>query len=421
MSVTGPSPPIEPDNSELTSWVKNDNPKHLSFPVHGRHVVTCLLITSRGRVVSAGDDAEIYVYSLSTGKQIHSLKGHEGGVWTVKAYKETLVSGSTDKTVRVWDLKTGNCMHVFGGHTNTVRCLEVVRPEEVDWTDEDGVRRRECWPKEPLIVSGSRDYTLRVWTLPKRGEAEYRCSKTKDLSDEDTTKNPYYRFVLEGHEHAVRALDARGRIAVSGSYDNTVCIWDIITGKCKWVLAGHTQKVYSAVLDLERDQVYSGSLDSTVRIWSVTTGECIHTLLGHTSLVGLLGISSSYLASASADATVRIWNPETGELQHVLQSSHNGPITCFQHDDFKVLSGSDGSLRMWDVKTGSFVKDLLNVIHGVWQVAFKGRWCVAASNRADHTMLDIWDFSRTALEGEESGDVEDSFSVSSDEEDETED
>ena len=69
-------------------------------------------------------------------------------------------------------------MHVFGGHTSTIRCLEIVEPEEVDWTDADRVRRRERWPKEPLIVSGSRDHTLRVWVLPKPGEKEYRLIET---------------------------------------------------------------------------------------------------------------------------------------------------------------------------------------------------------------------------------------------------
>jgi WD40 repeat protein len=59
---------------------------------------------------------------------------------------------------------------------------------------------------------------------------------------EDVDENPYHKLHLEGHEHAVRALAARGRTLVSGSYDCMVRIWDIITGQCKWVLAGHTQK-----------------------------------------------------------------------------------------------------------------------------------------------------------------------------------
>jgi len=132
-------------------------------------------------------------------------------------------------------------------------------------------------------------------------------------------------------------------------------------------------------------------MDGTVRVWNLQTGQCQHTLTGHTSLVGLLGLSPSYLVSAAADSTLRIWDPESGELRHTL-AAHTGAITCFQHDEFKVLSGSDGNLKMWNVRDGKVVRDLLTGITGVWQVVFEGRWCVAASNRNDTTVLDVWDF-----------------------------
>ena len=41
--------------------------------------------------------------------------------------------------------------------------------------EKDGVITREKWPKRPLIVTGSRDHSLRVWTLPRPGEEEFRC------------------------------------------------------------------------------------------------------------------------------------------------------------------------------------------------------------------------------------------------------
>lgn len=54
--------------------------------------------------------------------------------------------------------------------------------------------------------------------------------------------NPFHLRLLEGHAHAVRALAAHGRTLVSGSYDATVRVWDIITGESKFILIGHTQK-----------------------------------------------------------------------------------------------------------------------------------------------------------------------------------
>ncbi|KAJ7481112.1 WD40 repeat-like protein [Mycena galericulata] len=376
-----------------TRWSSSTSPTHRSFPAHGSSVVTCLVL-SRGRVISASDDHSIHVYDPLAGELRLALQGHEGGVWALAATRDILVSGSTDRTVRIWDLVSGRCTHVFGGHTSTVRCLAIVQPEWVEM--EDG--RREKWPKRALIVTGSRDHTLRVWTLPRSGDAGYSCFDEGDPDDADD--NPYHRLFLEGHDHAVRALAARGRTLVSGSYDCTVRVWDLVTGACRWVLVGHTQKG-AVVLDPPRHQACSGSMDGTVRIWDLKTGRCAHTLTGHTSLVGLLGLSPRTLVSAAADSTLRVWDPETGALLHTL-AAHTGAITCFQHDEFKVLSGSDGTLKMWNLRDGSVQRDLLTGITGVWQVVFEGRWCVAASNQtrggAVQTVLDVWDF---AEEGED--------------------
>ena len=161
-------------------------------------------------------------------------------------------------------------------------------------------------------------------------------------------------------------------------------------------------------------------MDGTVRVWNLETGSCVHTLSGHTSLVGLLGISPSHLVSAAADSSLRVWDPETGELKHTLQA-HTGAITCFQHDEFKVLSGSDGTLKMWDMRDGSFVRDLLTGINGVWQVVFEGRWCVAASNRAEATVLDVWDFARKEYDDEWIGEPASGLYDDSSDEDDDED
>jgi len=159
----------------------NDGDRHISLPVHGSSMVTCLIF-SQGRVISASDDNTINVYSTIDGHIIHILRGHYGGVWDLAVTNDTLASCSLDTTVRIWNLTTGRCMHVFGGHTRTVRCLIIVEPEWADVKGEEGVISREQWPKRPVVVSGSRDFSLYVWDLPRDGESEYKCSHTNGPS-----------------------------------------------------------------------------------------------------------------------------------------------------------------------------------------------------------------------------------------------
>jgi WD40 repeat protein len=180
-------------------------------------------------------------------------------------------------------------------------------------------------------------------------------------------------------------------------------------------LADLSIKVFSIVLDHVRNQICSGSMDGTARVWNLKTGECVHVLTGHISVVGLLGLSPSYLVSASADGTLRVWDPSTGELRSTLRE-HTSAVTCFQHDEFKIISGSYDALKMWDIRNGTCVSNLLDGVTGVWQVAFKGRWCVANMNDGYETSFRVWDFENQSS-GEQDEEWSDDGSIADEDED----
>jgi F-box and WD-40 domain protein CDC4 len=363
------------------SWMAEDTkPKHIAFRAHQRHVVTCLQFDT-DKILTGSDDTNINVYDTKTGALRSRLEGHEGGVWALQYEGNTLVSGSTDRSVRVWDIEQGKCTQVFQGHTSTVRCLVILKPTQIGETL-DG--QPIMMPKEELIITGSRDSSLRVWKLPKPGDRSIMQTGIP-TNDHD---NPYFVRALTGHTHSVRAIAAHGDTLVSGSYDCSVRVWKISTGEVLQRLQGHSQKVYSVVLDHARNRCISGSMDNLVKVWNLETGACIWNLDGHSSLVGLLDLSHGRLVSAAADSTLRIWDPVTGQCKSRL-CAHTGAITCFQHDDQKVISGSDRTLKMWNVQTGEFVKDLLTDLSGVWQVKFNERRCVAAVQRNSMTYIEV--------------------------------
>ncbi|KAI3324449.1 WD40 repeat-like protein [Xylariaceae sp. AK1471] len=366
------------------SWTSGKvKPGHVAFAAHPRHVITCLQFDD-DKIITGSDDMLIHVYDTKTGKLRRRLEGHEGGVWALQYEGNVLVSGSTDRSVRVWDIEKGLCTQVFYGHTSTVRCLQILMPTKTGKI-EDG--QDLMMPVKPLIITGSRDSQLRVWRLPEAGSRRY-IQTGPPANDADC---PYFIRTLQGHSHSVRAIAAHADTLVSGSYDNTVRVWRISTGETVHVLQGHTQKVYSVVLDVERNRCISGSMDSYVKIWDLDTGSCLHTLEGHSLLVGLLDLRDQRLVSAAADSTLRIWDPESGRCQSTL-TAHTGAITCFQHDGRKVISGSDRTLKMWDTRTGECLQDLLTDLSGVWQVRFDERRCVAAVQRDNLTYVEILDF-----------------------------
>ncbi|KAJ3343298.1 SCF ubiquitin ligase complex subunit cdc4 [Entophlyctis luteolus] len=420
--------------------------KTIQFP--GSRATALMLSHAYSLILTKlSDDQSIHIYDTSSGRLRRKLVGHDGGVWALQYWGTALVSGSTDRTVRVWDMDTGLCTHLFEGHTSTVRCLMIVPPTKIA-TYPFGTNGRSGGvgfepafePSQPLIVTGSRDATLRVWRLPNPKSGSFHvpngaagCVQVHggNNSYDSVDENPYFMHVLAGHTNSVRAMAGHGRVLVSGSYDCTVRVWDLIEGECVYTFRGHREKVYSVGYNHELGRAVSGSLDACVKVWCTTTGVQLHSLEGHTSLVGLLELSTEYLVSAAADQSLRIWSPQTGScLAHL--HGHPAAITCFHHDPRlnRIVSGSDGGVKLWELSSaarggallanggggpgfemrqgpngpepvcGRFARDLVTDVAGVWRVRMDERRLVCAVSReGGGTWFLVLDFGETAEHG----------------------
>ncbi|MBM3500950.1 MAG: NACHT domain-containing protein, partial [Armatimonadetes bacterium] len=80
--------------------------------------------------------------------------------------------------------------------------------------------------------------------------------------------------VLQGHASGVSAvaLTPDGQRAVTGSWDNTVRVWDLNTGTCLRTLQGHTSGVLAVALTPDGQRAVTGSYDNTVRVWDLGSG-----------------------------------------------------------------------------------------------------------------------------------------------------
>ncbi|MEY4351760.1 MAG: hypothetical protein RLZZ609_1, partial [Cyanobacteriota bacterium] len=81
---------------------------------------------------------------------------------------------------------------------------------------------------------------------------------------------------LQGHKEPVVsvAFSNDGRRIVSGSFDNTLRLWDAATGKpIGPPLQGHTSSVLSVAFSTDGRRILSGSRDNTLRLWDAATGK----------------------------------------------------------------------------------------------------------------------------------------------------
>ncbi|MEH2104168.1 MAG: ribosome assembly protein 4, partial [Nostoc sp.] len=98
---------------------------------------------------------------------------------------------------------------------------------------------------------------------------------------------------LEGHSNGVSSVgfSPDGKTLASGSYDNTIKLWDVSTGKAIKTLNGHSSGVSSVGFSPDGKTLASGSGDKTIKLWDVSTGKAIKTLTGHSSWVISVGFS----------------------------------------------------------------------------------------------------------------------------------
>ncbi len=199
----------------------------------------------------------------------------------------------------------------------------------------------------PMIVSGSWDNTVRVW----------------DLATGAPIGGP-----LSGHTHwvtavAVGELDGHP-VIVSGSWDSTVRVWDPVTGApVGEPLTGHTGAVTSVVVGElgGRPVIVSGSHDSTIRVWNLAIGDMSRSApAGHP--LGVMSVAVGELegrlviVSGSWDSTVRVWDPVTGAPMGEPLTGHTDAVTSVAVGELDgrlvIISGSgDNTVHVWDLAT----------------------------------------------------------------------
>lgn len=126
----------------------------------------------------------LHLWDIRNKSKVRDFLGHSGLVSALQFEGDVLLSGSADSTVKIWDMNTGKCTHTLANSTK-VFCVYV----------HDG------W-----VISGCDNAAAVLW---------------------DTNTGQQIRQ-YDGHADAILCAQFDPQRMVTGSYDKTIKVWDVI-------------------------------------------------------------------------------------------------------------------------------------------------------------------------------------------------
>ncbi|KAJ3106254.1 hypothetical protein HDU97_006705 [Phlyctochytrium planicorne] len=276
-----------------------------------------------GRLYSGSDDRTIAVYDLNTGETVDSWAGFgSGSISSLVIVKLNpsgssdpssptnaspngsgfLVSGGSDGSVGLWDLATGHCIESIAASTHEITSLYCL-----------GTR---------LYAAGN-DRVVHEWDLG---------SSTSSFSESRS---------FRGHDGYVSSLiGTPGSGVFSPSHPSNSSETDApasVTDTPQESNNGASINVYGG------PRVFSGSWDGTVRIWDLVSGRAVGCIVTHEKSVNALALatisnstgeenedetpsvtSSHLLFTGSGDGTIKAWDLE--KLPTETQGTVGEPI-----------------------------------------------------------------------------------------------
>ena len=165
------------------------------------------------------------------------LEGHTDFVWSVSYSPDgqTLASGSGDNTIRLWDVSTGQqkgrarrpygCCHSVSFSWMVRRWLVAVMTTRFVCGMCPPVSRRP-------VLEGHTDFVLSVSYLRMVSRWQWQCGTTRFVCGmcPPVSRRPCSKAIVVCQSVS---FSWDGQTLASGSYDNTVRLWDVSTGQQK--------------------------------------------------------------------------------------------------------------------------------------------------------------------------------------------
>jgi WD40 repeat protein len=245
----------------------------VAFSPDGKILATAGMSPAR---TSVSDDSAaqhnpsvIKLWDPLTGKQIGTLKGHTGNVYSLYFSPDgSLLASGGPGIIKLWNVASRQEITSFDRDTN------------------NGFRAVFS-PDNKLLASACRYGDIKLW---------------------DISSLTHIRTFV-GHTDAARTItfSSDSRQLITGGRDNTIRLWDVASGVelVKFGQTGHTRR---AAFSSDNKRLVTGGEDGAIKVWDLITRQEMLSLPKHSAQISSISFSANgNLLISSEDGTLRLW------------------------------------------------------------------------------------------------------------------
>ena len=170
------------------------------------------------------------------------------------------------------------------------------------------------------------------------------------------------------HNHYILclSLNKQGNIIASGSFDETIILWDVRSGKYIKILSAHSDPVCCLSFVNDGTMLLSAGYDGLIRGWNMSSRRCIKTLGFDPTPISFAKWTPNgqYIISGTLNNTIRIWDFQTAKTVKTFKGHKNEKFCLFSdfiniNNIHCIVCGSeDGYIYFWDIDTKEIIHKL---------------------------------------------------------------
>jgi WD40 repeat protein len=241
------------------------------------------------------------VFSIPSGKKITSFAKHDNNVLAASISPDgrtAATGGGNDNEIFLWDLTTGKVRQKMVGQGKTIWSVGFSKDgRSIAWGEKWtilSVYKFGSLEQSFQIKSDSKTYELSMgpklesdsgfirgiesvgpWSIrTKTG----KIHETLEILKNGRVVHEITRGPADGYDHRSLTLTPDGQTVISGGSNGHITSYNPQTGKKIYGFIGHTAEVWGVAASPDSRFLVSGSRDQTVKLWEIDTGKLLLTI-----------------------------------------------------------------------------------------------------------------------------------------------